>query len=76
MFPETPPPFVTFVTSPPYGGIRRVALSYCSVREGAAAAGGVWEPDARARFGMLHGVSSVFYLVQSLLGVALIWRLR
>lgn len=27
------------------------------------------------RFGMLHGVSSVFYLIQSLLGVALIWLL-
>ncbi|GIZ52383.1 DUF4149 domain-containing protein [Noviherbaspirillum aridicola] len=46
------------------------------LREAAAAAGGTWEPDARARFGMLHGVSSLFYLVQSLLGVALIWRLR
>jgi hypothetical protein len=28
-----------------------------------------------ARFGMLHGVSSVFYLIESLLGLVLIWRL-
>ncbi|MDN7889172.1 DUF4149 domain-containing protein [Burkholderia cepacia] len=27
------------------------------------------------RFGMLHGVSSVFYLVESVLGLMLIWRL-
>ncbi|MDR3397454.1 MAG: DUF4149 domain-containing protein [Pandoraea sp.] len=27
-----------------------------------------------ARFGMLHGVSSGIYLLQSLLGIALIWR--
>lgn len=46
------------------------------LREAAAAAGGVWEPDARARFGMLHGVSSMFYLLQSLLGIVLIWRLK
>jgi hypothetical protein len=31
-------------------------------------------PDA-ARFGMLHGVSSLFYLVESLLGLALVWKL-
>ncbi|OLL30326.1 hypothetical protein BTH42_17825 [Burkholderia sp. SRS-W-2-2016] len=28
-----------------------------------------------ARFGMLHGVSSLFYLIQSLLGLALVWLL-
>ncbi|CAB3642928.1 DUF4149 domain-containing protein [Paraburkholderia rhynchosiae] len=28
-----------------------------------------------ARFGMLHGVSSVFYLIESLLGIALVWKL-
>ncbi|HEX7913522.1 MAG TPA: DUF4149 domain-containing protein [Paraburkholderia sp.] len=28
-----------------------------------------------ARFGILHGVSSLFYLVESLLGVALVWKL-
>lgn len=46
------------------------------LREAAAAAGGEWAPEARTRFGMLHGVSSAFYLVQSLLGAVLIWRLR
>ncbi|MEX3760984.1 DUF4149 domain-containing protein [Paraburkholderia phenoliruptrix] len=28
-----------------------------------------------ARFGMLHGASSVFYLIESLLGIALVWKL-
>ncbi|MEM5435376.1 DUF4149 domain-containing protein [Paraburkholderia diazotrophica] len=28
-----------------------------------------------SRFGMLHGVSSVFYLIESLLGVVLAWKL-
>ncbi|WJF89449.1 DUF4149 domain-containing protein [Paraburkholderia bonniea] len=28
-----------------------------------------------SRFGMLHGVSSVFYLLESLLGLALLWLL-
>jgi hypothetical protein len=28
-----------------------------------------------ARFGMLHGVSSLFYLIESLLGVVLVWKL-
>jgi len=28
-----------------------------------------------SRFGMLHGVSSVFYLVESLLGIVLAWKL-
>jgi hypothetical protein len=27
------------------------------------------------RFGMLHGVSSAFYVVESLLGILLVWRL-
>ena len=31
-------------------------------------------PDA-ARFGVLHGVSSLFYLIESLLAVALVWKL-
>lgn len=35
---------------------------------------GVSESPYKARFGMLHGVSSVFYLVQSLLALTLIWR--
>lgn len=29
----------------------------------------------KTQFGILHGVSGVFYLVQSLLGVWLVWRL-
>lgn len=28
-----------------------------------------------SRFGMLHGVSSVFYLIESLLGIVLVWKL-
>ncbi|EJO50828.1 hypothetical protein BURMUCF1_1109 [Burkholderia multivorans ATCC BAA-247] len=28
-----------------------------------------------SRFGMLHGISSLFYLVESVLGLMLIWRL-
>ncbi|WP_027210932.1 DUF4149 domain-containing protein [Burkholderia sp. WSM2232] len=28
-----------------------------------------------ARFGMLHGVSSLFYLIESLLGIVLVWKL-
>lgn len=27
------------------------------------------------RFGMLHGISSLFYLIESLLGLALVWKL-
>jgi uncharacterized membrane protein YfcA len=34
----------------------------------------VGDSPYRAQFGMLHGVSSVFYLVESLLGLALIWK--
>jgi hypothetical protein len=32
--------------------------------------------DAKTRFGILHGVASGIYLIQSLLGVGLILRLR
>jgi hypothetical protein len=31
-------------------------------------------PDA-ARFGLLHGVSSLFYLIESLLAIGLVWKL-
>lgn len=41
-----------------------------------AGAGGVMEEDARMRFGILHGVASALYLIQSLLGVVLVWKLR
>lgn len=42
----------------------------------AAGAGGMMDADAKARFGFLHGVSSAFYLAQSLLGVGLVLKLR
>ncbi len=46
-----------------------------SLREQAAAQGlAVGESAYRSQFGMLHGVSSVFYLVESLLGLVLIWK--
>ncbi|MFP5392721.1 MAG: DUF4149 domain-containing protein [Gammaproteobacteria bacterium] len=46
------------------------------LKAGAVATGGVMDEAARARFGMLHGVSSVFYLVQSLLGGVLLFKNR
>ncbi len=42
----------------------------------AVAHGGVMEEAARARFGMLHGVASVIYLLQSLLAVGLVLNAR
>lgn len=46
-----------------------------SLREQAEALGAVvGDSPYRAQFGMLHGVSSVFYLVESLLGLVLIWK--
>lgn len=47
-----------------------------ALRDAAAAAGGVMDPEARAHFGILHGVSSTFYLVQSLLAIALVLKIR
>lgn len=41
-----------------------------------AAVGGVMSADAKTRFGILHGVASGIYMIQSLLGVGLILRLR
>ncbi len=38
--------------------------------------GGVMDEAARARFGMLHGVASVIYLLQSVLALALVIRHR
>ncbi|HBO81040.1 MAG TPA: DUF4149 domain-containing protein, partial [Cupriavidus sp.] len=35
---------------------------------------GVSESPYKAEFGMLHGVSSVIYLVQSVLALVLVWR--
>lgn len=42
----------------------------------AVANGGVMDEAVRARFGMLHGVASVIYMLQSLLGVGLVLRAR
>lgn len=46
-----------------------------AMREAAAASGGV-AADARRNFGILHGAASGIFVVQSLLGVALIFKLR
>lgn len=42
----------------------------------AAASGGVMDEATRSRFGMLHGVASAIYLVQSVLAVGLVLRAR
>ena len=39
-----------------------------------AGPGGVMESAARSRFGMLHGVSAVLYLIQSVLAVVLVLK--
>jgi hypothetical protein len=44
--------------------------SMAALRE--AAIGGVLEGDARIRFGLLHGIASAIYLLQSLLGILLV----
>lgn len=41
-----------------------------------AGSGGVMPVEAKAQFGILHGISSAFYLMQSLLGAALVLRVR
>ena len=46
------------------------------IRAAAAQTGGVMDEAMRARFGMLHGVASLIYLVQSLLALALVFRSR
>lgn len=42
----------------------------------AQAAGGQMVGADKARFGMLHGVSSAIYLLQSSLSLVLLWRMR
>jgi hypothetical protein len=42
----------------------------------AAGPAGVMASGARLQFGILHGVASAFYLLQSLLGIGLILKLR
>jgi hypothetical protein len=39
-------------------------------------AGGLNTEAVRARFGLLHGISSAIYLLQSLLGAALVFKIR
>jgi len=46
-----------------------------ALRETAGPAG-VMASDAKMQFGILHGISSGMYLVQSLMGVALLFKLR
>lgn len=41
-----------------------------------AGPGGVMDSEARMQFGLLHGIASVFYFVQSLLAVALVLKVR
>jgi hypothetical protein len=46
-----------------------------SLKDKALALGvGVSDSPYKAQFGMLHGVSSAFYLLHSLLALALVWR--
>jgi len=40
-----------------------------------AGPGGVMNPDAKMQFGILHGISGTIYLIESLLGVALLLAL-
>lgn len=49
---------------------------YMAALKTAAGPEGVMEGATRARFGMLHGVASAIYLVQSVLAVALVLKQR
>jgi hypothetical protein len=42
----------------------------------AAGPGGVMASEAKTRFGILHGISSGIYLIQSLLGIGLVLKSR
>ncbi|CAN5255187.1 DUF4149 domain-containing protein [soil metagenome] len=42
----------------------------------AAGPGGVMASEARLQFGILHGISSAIYFIQSLIGAALILKLK
>lgn len=46
------------------------------IRAAAATHGGLMDETMRSRFGMLHGVASVIYLLQSLLAVVLVVKTR
>jgi hypothetical protein len=41
----------------------------------AAGPGGVMESSARTRFGVLHGISSLIFMLQSVLGGVLVWKM-
>ncbi len=47
-----------------------------ALKETALTNGGVMTDAARARFGMLHGVAAVIYLVESVLGLVLVLKSR
>ena len=47
-----------------------------ALKETAVTNGGVMTEAARARFGVLHGVAAVIYLVESLLGLVLVLKAR
>lgn len=49
---------------------------YMSALREAAGAAGVMNSESKMQFGILHGISSAFYLVQSLLAVALVLKIR
>lgn len=49
---------------------------FMSALRESAGPGGVMDSALRAQFGVLHGISSTFYLIQSVLGVMLIWKWR
>jgi hypothetical protein len=49
---------------------------FMSALREAAGPGGVMESADRTRFGVLHGVSSVIYLIQSVLAGVLVWKHR
>ena len=46
--------------------------SMASLRE--SAVGGILEGAARTKFGLLHGIASALYLIQSLLGIMLVMK--
>lgn len=49
---------------------------FMSALREAAGAAGVMDSGAKTQFGILHGVSSAFYLVQSLLAIGLVLKIR
>ncbi|MDB5764188.1 MAG: hypothetical protein JWQ21_3183 [Herminiimonas sp.] len=65
-----------------FGMLACTLIGYFSVQPFMAALretagpGGVMASNARTQFGILHGISSGIYLVQSLLGAALIIKIR